>query len=181
MYFTSFTPLYESFNFTLKNLNDLFTIPSDSLVKSTEEKLKRVENEFKTYYKYDKETEGAILEAIGKLIKNNKCDPIDIPKIDKIHHLKLHIQLSFDDKLLSKADFNKFYTVLYREVYGVGLPSYLTKYALLKFVKGRFIVFITFDENSIEDVHTVVSENEYDLTAPVWLEKLNVSPKYFKL
>lgn len=181
MYFNSFTPFNESFSFTIKNLKDVFTIPSDNIVKMTEEKLRRVESEFDKHYRYDKKTEGAILEAIGKIIRENKCDVIDLPKIDRIHHLKLHIQLAYDDKVLSKADFAKFYTVLYREVYGPYLPSYMTKYALLKFIKGRFIVFITFDEDSIEAIHTVVSENEYDLSAPVWLEELKIDDKYFKL
>lgn len=180
MYFLGPSPLIESLDFTIKNLNDLFTLPPDNLVKHTEEKLKRVEKEFDTYYKYDDETEDAILFAIGKIIKKNDYDPIDLPKIDRIHHLKLNIQMSYDDKALSKADFAKFYTVLYRELFVPALPHYVSKYTLLKFIRNRFIIFITFDEKEISGVHIPISENQYDITSPIMLYQLKVDTKIFK-
>ena len=180
MYFKTNSPLTESFSFTIKNLNDIFTIPNDNMVKHTEEKLKRVEKEFNTYYKYDEESEDAILEAIGKIIKEGKYDPLDIPKLDRIHHLKRYIQISIDDKPLSKADFVKFYTVLYRDLYGPSLPSYMTKYMLLKFIRNRYIVFITFDEDKIEAVHLPISENQYDIMSEIYLVPLKVNFKIFK-
>ena len=180
MYFKTNSPLTESFSFTIKNLNDIFTIPNDNMVKHTEEKLKRVEKEFNAYYKYDEESEDAILEAIGKIIKEGKYDPLDLPKLDRIHHLKRYMQLSATDDPLSKADFVKFYTVLYRELYGPALPSYMTKYMLLKFIRNRYIVFITFDEDKIEAVHTPISENQYDIMSEIYLVPLKVNCKIFK-
>lgn len=180
MYFQTNSPLTESFSFTIKNLTDIFTIPDDNVVKRTEEKLKRVEKEFNTYYKYDEETEDAILEAIGKIIKNGKYDPLDLPKLDRIHHLKRYLQISISGDPLSKADFIKFYTVLYRELYGPSLPSYITKYMLLKFIRNRYIVFITFDEDKIEAIHTPISENQYDIMSGIYLVPLKVNFKIFK-
>lgn len=180
MYFKTTSPLTESFSFTIKNLNDIFTIPNDNMVKHTEEKLKRVEQEFNTYYKYDDETEDEIFQAIGKILKQGQYDPLDIPKLNRIHHLKRYIQLEVSDKALSKADFIKFYTVLYRELYGPCLPSYLTKYMLLKFIRGRYIVFITFDEEKIEAVHTPISENQYDIMSEIYLVPLKMNYKVFK-
>lgn len=180
MYYLTSSSLTESLDFTIRNLNDLFTVPANNYVKHTEEKLRRVEEAFNMYYKYDEETEDAILLAIGKLIKQDEFDPIDIPKIDRVHHLKLHIQTSFGDRALANADFIKFYTVLYRELYVPSLPYYMTKYTLLKFIRGRFIVFITFDEDEISAVHIPVSENQYDITSPIYLIELPINKSIFK-
>lgn len=178
MYFRSTTPITESFSFTIKNLNDIFTVPADNVVKYTEEKLKRVEKEFNIYYKYDDETEDEILLAIGKIIKENKCDVIDIEKMDRIHHIRLYYQL--EDKTLSKTDYAKFYTVLFREVFVPSLPHYYSKYTLLKFIKNRFMVFITFDEEKIAAVHTLVSENQIDIMSEIQVKELKLNMKVFQ-
>lgn len=180
MYFTSITPLNESWEFTIRNFTDLQTIPPDDVVKHTEEKLKRVEAAFNTYYKFDEETEDKLLEEIGKIIKKDECDPIDLPKIDRMHHLKLKMQLSLKEYTISRLDFVRFYTILYRELYVPNLPHYMTKYTLLKFIGGRFIIFITFDEKSISDIHIPVSDNQLDITSPVYLMPLYVNTKIFK-
>lgn len=178
MYFKTITPFTESFSFTLKNFQDLFDIPADNIVKHTEEKLKRVETEFNKYYKYDDETESEILKAIGKIIKADQYDPIDIYKFERVFHFK--VRLSSEERSLSKVDTAKFYTILYREVYVPQLPSYISKYTLLKIVGNRFIVFITFDEDEIEAVHTVIAENQDDLMSEILLEPLKINFKVFK-
>lgn len=180
MYFSTITPLTESFEFTLKNLNDLLTLPADNLVKHTEEKLKRIEKEFNKYYKYDDETEGEILKAIGKIIKSNKYDPVDIMRFESLYHLKVRSPSWFNDKSLSNVDTAKFYVILYRDIYVPQLPSYTTKYTLLKIINNRFIIFITFDEKKIEAVHIVTAENQDDITSQVYLTPLKLNFKIFK-
>lgn len=181
MYFLTITPLNESLEFTIRNFTDLYQISADNEVKHIEEKLKRVEEVFNQYYKFDDETEKKILEEIGKIIRKNECDPIDLPKIDKYHHLRLKIQVSLGkDNPFSRLDFIRFYTVLYRSIYISRLPSYFSKYTLLKFIGGRFIVFITFDEESVSDVHITVSDNQLDIKSQVYLMPLNINTSIFK-
>ena len=183
MYFKTITPLVtlnESLNYTMKNLIDTFSIPMTDYGKYIDEKLKRREAEFNSLYRYDSQVESVILDAIKDIESKQKCDVIDIPKLDHIFHLKLRIQLDLRGDSLSRADLQKFYTALYRELYVGSLPSYYSKYTVIKFIDGKYIIFITFDENGVEAVHTVVSENQFDISAAVELAELKINKNIFK-
>ena len=115
------------------------------------------------------------------MIRKDEYDPIDLPKIDRMHHFKLRLQVGLKGySTISKLDFIKFYTLLYRELYVPNLPHYMTKYTLIKFIRDRFIIFITFDEQSISDIHIPVSDNQLDITSPVYLMPLNINKSIFK-
>lgn len=179
MYFNtiSFT---ESFDFTIKNLIDLFTIPNDDPILKAEEKLRRVKNEFNALYQIDDTAKRKIISYIEDFDKKSgDAEVIDMEKVDRFHHLHLRIKLLGDGTPLSNTDFVQFYTLFYRSFFNSKMPSNLTKYNLPYFIDGRYLVFIIFDETKVDKVLTIASQNQLDLRAPIYLIELNVPSMIF--
>lgn len=180
MYFNRIS-LNESIMFTIKNLIDMLTIPRADPVYAAEQKLKRVKNEFYSYYDLDDAAEKQLLRTINDFAKeNNAIEPVDIERIDRFHHLHIRFRLVGDGTPISNTDFMQFYTLFYRSVFDDQMPSQMSKYNLPYFVDGRYLIFIIFDENSIEQVLMLASSNQLDLQAPVYLVQLPVPRSTFR-
>ena len=182
MYFKHITPLSlltESVRYTLKNLIDIFTLPKYDYGVNVKAKLMKVQTEFEKNYRYDDSVEAAILKVIGNM-HDKKYDVLDIEKLDRIFHLKLRIQNEIKDDTLGRADRDDFFIAVYRELYISSLPSYFSKYTLTKMLQGKYIIFITFDENEIEAIHTIVCENQFDATSEIELCELKIDKAIFQ-
>ena len=60
---------------------------------------------------------------------------------------------------------------------GYQFPSYMSKYTLPVIIDNKYITYITFDEDDIEDVRALTSENQYDITSEVNLVPIDNMPK----
>lgn len=182
MYFKHISPLSvfkESMSYTLKNLIDLFTLPSDDFGKNVKEKIRRVEEEYFKNYVYNGDTERAILNCINNM-HNREFDVLDLEKLDRTFHLKLRLQSELKGDTLSKADWPTFYITLYREFFIAALPSYFSKYTFIRLIDNKYIIFITFDEKEIEAVHTIGAENQFDFTSNVNVLEIKVDKSIFQ-
>lgn len=179
MYFNTIS-LTESFEFTIKNLIDILTIPGEDPILRAEEKLRRVKNEFNTLYEVNDAAKREIISRIEDFDKKSgDAEVIDMEKVDRFHHLHLRIKLLGDGTPLSSTDFVQFYTLFYRSFFNSKMPSNLTKYNLPYFIDGKYLIFIIFDETAVEKVLTIASQNQLDLRAPIYLIELNVPGKIF--
>lgn len=179
MYFDTIT-LHESLQFTLKNLVDLFTIPSEDPILRAEEKLRRIRAEFNALYEVSDVTKREIISRIEAFDKKaGDAEVIDMEKVDRFHHLHLRIKLFGDGTPLSNTDFVQFYTLFYRSFFNSKIPSNLTKYNMPYFIDGRYLIFIIFDESGVDRVLTIASQNQLDLRAPIYLVELNIPGRIF--
>ena len=179
MYFKKIT-LNESLEFTINNLIDAFTIPYNEPFSGTEEKLKRVRTEFWKYYDISKEAQTQILQKIEEFVDKGGEEPIDLTKIESFHHIHLRFQIAGSGTPLADAGFIKFYTIFFRSFFQYQLPSMMTKYHLPFFIDGKYLIFIVFDEKSIDQVLVLTSENQLDIRAPIYLSKLPIDKDIFK-
>jgi len=170
MYFERFTPITESVKFTIQNLIDVLTLGDPDPVTAAEKKLQKVRDTFDQYYRFDKETEDYLNKQITIFAKQStKVEPLDIEKIDKFHHLHLRFKIALNGQGISREDFQKFYTLFFRASFASQLPSQMTKYTMPIFINNKYLVFLTFDEKSIDNIYLLTSVNMLDLRAPIFL------------
>ena len=180
MYFKKIT-LQESVKFTIKNLVDMLTIPSHDPVEMAEEKLRRIRDEFFKYYDFSNTTERQLLDKIETMAdKSNGPEPLDIEKLERFHHLHLRFKLMGEGTPLSNTDFIRFYTLFFRSFFAFQLPSQMTKYTLPRFIGGKYLIFITFDEKKISNVHLLTADNQLDLRSLIYLTPLTLNYAVFK-
>lgn len=188
-YFKSISPLNESFSFTIKNLVDMFTIPQTTIA-NIKEKYNRVRKAYNDNYVWDDKTESHILGIIERMKEGNfQYEPIDILKMEKFYHLHFRTALDYDDHIHPNSKENlgnfsdfEFYALFYRFFCNASqsLSSIIGKYTYPMLVGGKYIVFIIFDEKTIENIYITSAQNELDLRSEVKMVRTKFDKNVFK-
>ena len=167
--------LQESVNYTIRNINDFLTIPTND--KGWWEKYNRVRNEFNTYYKIDDHVKAIMLKKMNQICDSVKfCEPLDITVLDKFYHLHLHMSDTFKVNSLGE-----FYIRFLRSFYdsGMSLKDSITKYTLPIILDGKYVLFILFDENKVYKVSFIAAENSLDLTSKIFVVNIPMNRAHF--
>ena len=174
--------LQESASFALKNLVDCLNNSVYNDVQAARNKINTVIREYESRYKIDEEVKSALVESILDFNKKNqfRVEILDIPKVEKYHHLGLILRLEFGKYFKSEKTVASLYNLYYAITFSGEYPSYYTKYTLPLILNDRYLVYITFDENEIETVESLASPNMLDVQAPVFFVPLKVNKSIFK-
>ena len=167
--------LNDSWEFLKMNLNDILTIPYSSVdIKYYMKKMIKTKKEFNKYYKDNTYFERQLFALVEKYDDNNTKKVLDVIEYDKSLRFKIRIDQDPEcQKLFKKYDQYSIYLILYRYFIGQYVPDSYTKYCYCKISSdNRHIFFITFDENEIGSIYTLVTENVHDVMSDVSLENI---------
>lgn len=169
--------LQESLSYTIKNFVDTLDAITDyDEVYMVYNKIKKVKTEFDKHYLWNDKIEKEILGIIIDYDNNmeNSLEALNVQKMDQFNHLKLRLKLSYNHKILKQFDRYRIYSFMYRIFVDGIIPNRFTAYTLPEIVDNKYLIFITFDENSIKNFQLVTTQNSYDLSSPVFLTDLNI-------
>lgn len=167
--------LNDSWEFLKMNLNDILTIPYSNIdIRYYMKKMIKTKKEFNKYYKDNTYFERQLFALVEKYEDNNTKKVLDVIEYDKSLRFKIRIEQDPEyQKLFKKYDQYSIYLILYRYFIDQYIPDRYTKYCYCKISSdNRYIYFITFDENEIGFIHTLVTENVHDVMSDITLENI---------
>lgn len=167
--------LNDSWKFLKLNLNDILSIPYPSGdIRYYMKKMTKTQKEFNKYYKNNSYFERQLLALVENYNDNNTNKVLDVIEYDKSLRLKIRFDQDPElQRLFKKYDTYNIYVILYRYFIGQYVPDTYTKYCYCKISSdNRYMYFITFDENEIDSIYSLVTENVHDVMTDVNLENI---------
>lgn len=157
-------PINESFSYTIKNLihfiKDSFEDKSEMI--SLQSNIDRMKKEFDSQYKITKDIDKALQKAVDKYATSqNRFTPIDFIELDK--YFKLKDRIGSGNSVIDAYDRIPLYGFMYRSLYNQNFAARYGVMTIPYILNNRYVLFIQFDDNDIQRIYLVVSENMYDL------------------
>lgn len=175
-----FDKLTESTEYTLKNLKDALLAHPDA-IKRAENKIVTVQEAFNSTWHIDEKLLKKQFYDFKKQYEKD-FDVINLIEIDKYHHLRIFITTGPYGDYFSNDDKKSLayvYMIFYHLCFQPYFPSYFNKYTMPYILDGQYVLYITFDEEEIDQVNTVTSDNMYDITEPLLLETIHFTDQVF--
>ena len=182
MYFESIGPIEESVKFTMKNFIDLLMSDANDPVQSVVDKYNKTKVAFNKYYEVNAKAQRQLHYSIDELSKTQ--NPVDLVELMK--YVKEHIILLSNIRPAYRAGISPeaAYGIIHKCQLFNDIPKSMTTYTYPYILDKRYVIFMTFDENSIQEMNIVCSKNMYDPEVEIELHRLDtkgmVDPTIFK-
>lgn len=174
-----FDDIKHSKEYTFKNLKD--TLNGDvNFIKRVENKIKIVKEAFNSTWHMDETLFKRQFYAFLKDNQNkNEFDVVNFAETDKYHHLKLFIDFGYGKYFSEERTLAHVYMVFYHLTMSPFFPDFYSKYTMPYIIDDQYVTYITFDEEEVLEVDTVISYNMYDITSELILIKVPLKGKIF--